>query len=134
MVLTSADLSFPFTGLFLYTADIAIRLCQSGNVTTVTEWRVLGKGNNRAIVFTLPVDKVSPLPAWHACPASVKATLLQKPLQQSNCQLGTLYTAAHSHMLRRIHAVTDSLCATCCVSCTAVLSCVILCSVWVWMP
>ena len=45
-------------GLLLYAADIALRMCQSSNVTTVTSWRVIGKGNNRAIVMTLPVDKV----------------------------------------------------------------------------
>ncbi|KAL0041029.1 hypothetical protein WJX77_002724 [Trebouxia sp. C0004] len=44
-------------GLLLYAADIALRMCQSSNVTTVTNWRVIGKGNNRAIVMNLPVDK-----------------------------------------------------------------------------
>ncbi|KAL0045657.1 hypothetical protein WJX82_000761 [Trebouxia sp. C0006] len=44
-------------GLLLYAADIALRMCQSSNVSTVTNWRVIGKGNNRAIVMTLPVDK-----------------------------------------------------------------------------
>ncbi|KAL3146993.1 hypothetical protein ABBQ38_014960 [Trebouxia sp. C0009 RCD-2024] len=44
-------------GLLLYAADIAMRMTQASNITTITGWRVIGKGQNRAIVFTLPVDK-----------------------------------------------------------------------------
>ena len=39
-----------------------MRMTQASNVTTITAWRVIGKGRNRAIVFTLPVDKVRILP------------------------------------------------------------------------
>lgn len=46
-------------GIFLYTADVVVRLVQQANVTTVTEWRVIGKGNNKTLVITLPVDQVS---------------------------------------------------------------------------
>lgn len=45
-------------GLLLYAADIAMRMTQASNITAITAWRVIGKGSNRAIVFTLPVDKV----------------------------------------------------------------------------
>lgn len=45
-------------GILLYAADIAMRMTQASNVTMVTGWRVIGKGANRAITFTLPVDKV----------------------------------------------------------------------------
>ena len=45
-------------GTLLYAADIAMRMTQASNITTITGWRVVGKGSNRAIVFTLPVDKV----------------------------------------------------------------------------
>ena len=50
-------------GILLYAADIALRMCQSSNVTTVIAWRVIGRGNNRAIVMTLPVDKVQCVPS-----------------------------------------------------------------------
>ena len=42
----------------MYAADVAFRMCQSSNVTIVKAWRVVGKGTNRTLVFTLPVDKV----------------------------------------------------------------------------
>ena len=52
-------------GLLLYAADIAMRMTQASNITTITAWRVIGKGSNRAIVFTLPVDKVKVLLRGH---------------------------------------------------------------------
>ena len=52
-------------------------MTQASNITTITGWRVIGKGKNRAIVFTLPVDKVFSVSAVLCCSMTQPFTLCQ---------------------------------------------------------